>query len=298
MADGSRHQLSYIAEVTPGVTPSTPAFQRLRHKSCGLKLSKNTLQSEEIRADRQISDLRHGAFQVGGGIGGELSDGTYDDLLEAALGGSWAANVLEAGTTRRYFTMERHFSDINQYQRFTGCEVNTLGITVTPDQMAQINFELLGRSMGTASTAITGATYAAQTTSSPMDGFSGSIEEGGAGVGIVTEATINLENGLNPQNVVGSAAVAKNSIGRSNVTGSITVFFEDVNMINKFINETESSLQVQLSDGTNTLTIFLPRIKYTDADVPTDGEGEALLTLPFQALVDSVEGTNIRITRA
>lgn len=298
MSDGSRHQLSYIEEVTPGVTPSTPAFQRLRHTSCGLKLSKNTLQSEEIRSDRQISDLRHGAYQVGGGVAGELSDGTYDDLLEAALGGSWSSDVLEAGTTRRYFTLERHFSDIGQYQRFTGCEVNTMSLTVSPEAMAQLNFEFQGRSMGTASTAITGSTYGALTTASPMDGFNGTIQEDGSGIAIITELSLQLENGLTPQNVIGSAEVAKNSIGRSNVTGSITAFFEDLSLLNKFVNETESSIQVQLSDGTNTLTILLPRIKYTDADNPTDGEGEGFITLPFQALYDNGEGTNIRMTRA
>lgn len=298
MASGSRHQLSYIAEVTAGTTPATPAFQRLRHTSCGLKLSKNTIQSAEIRADRQISDMRHGAFQVGGNIGAELSDGTYDDLLQAALGGSWATDVLKAGTTRRYFTMERHFADIGQYQRFTGCEVNSMSLSVTPDAIATVEFDILGRNMTTASTIITGATYTNQTTSSPMDGFSGSIKEGGASIAIITELSLSLENGLNPQNVIGSAEVAKNSIGRSNVTGSFTAFFENQTLLNKFINETESSIEFTLSDGTNTLTVLLPRVKYTDGDAPAGDEGELFLTMPFQALYDETEATNIKITRA
>lgn len=298
MATGSRHQLAYIAEVTAGTTPATPTLQTLRHKSCSLKLTKGSLQSEEIRSDRQISDFRHGAYQVGGAIAGELSHGTYDDLLEAALGGFWTSDVLEVGTGRNYFSMERYFSDIGRYHRFTGCEVNTMGLTVSPTEMAQVNFDILGRAMTEAGSAIAGSSYTAATTTSPMDGFNGSINEGGSSIAIITELSLTLENGLEPQNVVGSAAVAKNSIGRSNVTGSLTAFFEDETLYNKFLNETETSIEFVLSDGTNTLTFEMPRVKYTDADVPADGEGEVLITMPFQALYDSGEGTNLRITRS
>jgi hypothetical protein len=298
MADGSRHQTSIIAEATPGVTPSTPTFQRLRHKSNSLKLSKGQLQSEEVRSDRQIADFISGAYQVGGSIGGEVSHGTYDYLFECALGGAWSSNVLEVGTNRNYFTVERFFSDIGQYHRFTGCESDGFNLSVSPTGKATIEFPILGRNMGQASTPITGSSYNAETTTRSFDGFSGSIQEGGSPIAIITELSLSLVNGLQPQNVIGSAAVAKNSIGRSNVTGSITAFFEDATLLNKFLSDVESSLEFVLSDGTNTLTFELPRIKYTDADVPTDGEGEILLTLPFQALFDSVEGTNLRMTRS
>ena len=48
---------SYIAEVTAGITPATPAFQRLPITSVGLSDSLSTSVSEVIRSDRQIDDL-------------------------------------------------------------------------------------------------------------------------------------------------------------------------------------------------------------------------------------------------
>ena len=61
MANGSRHSMRYVAEATYGTTPATPAFKPIRHTSTTLGLSKESLQSEEIRDDRQIADFRHGA---------------------------------------------------------------------------------------------------------------------------------------------------------------------------------------------------------------------------------------------
>ena len=85
MANGSRHSMRYIAESTYGTTPATPAFKPIRHTSTTLGLSKESLQSEEIRDDRQIADFRHGAYQVGGDMNIELSFASFDDLLEAVL---------------------------------------------------------------------------------------------------------------------------------------------------------------------------------------------------------------------
>ena len=101
MANGSRHSMRYVAEATYGTTPATPAFKPIRHTSTTLGLSKESLQSEEIRDDRQIADFRHGAYQVGGDMNIELSFASFDDLLEATLLGTWVANTTTGGRARR-----------------------------------------------------------------------------------------------------------------------------------------------------------------------------------------------------
>lgn len=92
--DSARHEMSYIAEVTYGTTPAvTPAFQKLRHTGTTLALAKGTMISEEIRSDRNVPDLKHGTRQTGGEIQGEMSYTTYDDLIQAAMGGTWTAKA-------------------------------------------------------------------------------------------------------------------------------------------------------------------------------------------------------------
>lgn len=113
MSDAALHKLSFIPEVTYGVTPTNPEWQILRNTGLTLGLSKGTLQSNELRADRQIADFRHGTWQTGGDINGELSFGTYDTILEAALGGTWSggAGVTKTATTLSAAAADDSFND-------------------------------------------------------------------------------------------------------------------------------------------------------------------------------------------
>ena len=309
MADGSRHSMRFILESTYGVTPATPAFDIVRHTGTTLGLSKEALQSEEIRDDRQIADFRHGARQVGGDISIELSYGSFDKILEALLGGTWATDTpalgtdqLKAGTTRRSFTVERYFGDIltadKPFHRFTGVEFNTLQLQINANAMITGTIGVVGKDMVTDTVIVTGATYNPATTTSPLDSFTGTLNENGTPIAVITEIQLNLDNGLDPRFVVGSKTTLRPSIGRSNVSGQITAYFENSLLLEKFINETESDIEFNLPDGAgNNLKVILPRIKYNGGQPDVQGEGPITLSMPFQALLDSTTNTNIIIER-
>lgn len=298
-ASGSSHGLTYIEETSFGVPPTISAgdMTYLRHEGCSLGLSKDSFQSNELRQDRMISDLRHGMKRSGGGIDIEFSLEEYDALLEGALFGSWSANVLKAGTTRKSFAFERQFADIGQYGWFTGQMVNGFSLNISPNGMVRGSFSLVGKD-ATYSSTTKDATPAASKTASPFDGFTGSIKEGGAAIAIVTGLSFSLSNGLTPANVLFQNTAMDAVPGRSNLTGSVTAYFDGLSMLNKFINETESSLEFSLSSGTKGYTFLIPRIKYSGADNPTQGEGPITLTMPWQALLDKgATATNMQITR-
>lgn len=309
MANGSRHSMRIVAESAYGTTPANPVFDIIRHTGTTLGLSKESLQSEELRDDRQISDFRHGAYQVGGDINVELSYGSFDKLLEAVLGGTWEVDTpavgtdrLKAGTTRRSFTIERFFGDIltvdKPYHRFTGVEFNTLSLAINANAMVTGAFGVLGQNMATSTAIVTGATYNPATTTSPLDSFTGTLQEAGVPIAVITEIQLNVENGLEARYVVGSKQSIRPSIGRSNVSGQVTAYFENSTLLDKFINETESSIVFELPDGAGNLyTVTLPRIKYTGGQPDVDGEGPITLSMPFQALLDATTGTNIIIDR-
>lgn len=298
IASGSRHQLAIIAEVIYGTTPTTPAFTKLRHSACSIGLSKDAVESDEIRGDRQITQFRHGNKSVGGDIEGELIYGEYDTLLEAAMCGTWSTDVLKAGTTRRSFTVERLFNDITQYVRYTGCEVNGFSLKLAPNKMATLSFSLVGKDQTIAQTAIAGSSYSSLTDTAQFDTFNATINEGGSAIAIVTEADIKLENGIEPQFVIGSSTTLRPAIGRSNVTGSITVYFEDQAMLTKFQNETTSSLDITLTDPAgNTLQFAIGSLKYTSGQPDVSGEGSVTVSMDFQAIYDTSDASNLVITR-
>jgi hypothetical protein len=303
MSDGSRHSFAFIAEVTYGTTPATPVMQNLRATGINIGMSKTSQESGEIRSDRQITSFKHGTRKVGGGFNFELSYGSFDVLLQAVLGGTWAADVLKAGTLKRSFSIERYYGDIlaadGAWHRFTGCMFDTLELSVPTEGKVTGSFGLIGKDMTIGTALITGATYTAVSTTDVMDSFTGTIQEGGSSIAIITEIKLSLKNGVAPKMAIGSQTTTEPSWGRSNVSGSITAYFENAALLNKFINETESSLSFVVNDAAgNNYTFLIPRIKYTGGtDINVSGEGPITLSLPFQAMRDTGQASNIVITR-
>lgn len=298
IASGASHGLTYIQEVTYGVTPATPAMKALRNTGVTVGLKRDSIQSEELRSDRQIVGFRLGNKQVNGSVDIELAYGDFDDMLQAALCGTWATNVLKAGSVRRSFTLERFFTDIPTRLRYTGCEVNELNLTVAPNSQVKGSISFIGKDQDSSNAMITGATYPAPTNTQVFDSFIGTIKEGGVTYGSCTQIELSIKNGIEPNFVIGSSTTAGNTIGQSVVTGTVTAFFENVTMLNKFINETDSSLEFELVDlANNRLKFFLPKIKYTGGQPDVTGPGSISLSLPFQALYNTADLSQIVITR-
>lgn len=302
-ATGAFHALRYIPEVTRGVTPATPQTTALRHNSCTLELSKGTMQSQELRSDRQITDFRHGMQKVAGDIDFEVSWKEFDALLAAGFFGTWNTNVLKAGVTYQSFTFERAFSDVALYQVFTGCLIDKLSLSFKPGNIVSGKASIVGMGSGIPVATQLDDTPTASQTDSPYDTFSGVIKEGGTEIAVVTSLDINLSNNLTPAEVLGSNKPADVLAGRSNVTGTLSAYFKDAAMMTKFINEVESSLEFSLvppgGDGlSKSYNFLLPRIKYSGSANPVSNEGPIVLNMPFQALLDKgATATNIQLTR-
>lgn len=297
MAEGSRRYLAYVAETVWGTTPGTPALKMLRNTGGGgIKVDRQSLQSQEMRSDRAVADLRLGNKQPSLEVPFEFSYGSFDDLLEAALFGTWATNVLKQGTTRKSFTIEEGFADLAQYQQMLGAMVNSLSLSISPNAIVSGSFGLIGKSASAFGATIDAAPDAAPTTS-PFDSYTGSIKEGGGAVAVVTALSLSLQNGLEALFSLFASEAQRIGAGRANLTGSVSAYFDSVALANKFLNETESSLEFTLTDGAgNDYTFLIPRIKYTGA-TKSISENKILVDLPYQALHDSVTGTCLQITR-
>ena len=85
MSDANRVQLAFVEESEFGVKETGSNLQVLRYNSESLKQDMKTTISEEIRDDRQISDVARIGVSASGAIDYELSYGSHDDFLKAAL---------------------------------------------------------------------------------------------------------------------------------------------------------------------------------------------------------------------
>lgn len=307
-AQGSRSSLSYIVETDFGTTPTTGNFTNLPFSTHSLNLTKDRVAGNDIQADRMPRVDRHGNRQVSGDISVDLRDADYDSWLEAAMLSTWVGDVLKVGTTPKFFTIEDYAADIDQSRLFTGCGVNTMGVSLAPNQMVTTTFGLVGKDMTISQTNIAESrTIDAASGASPFDSYSGDLKLGdwvtGGGTvlssaAIVTSMDFTLSNGYAPTFVIGDDSTPSLEYGRAEVEGSLSVYFEDATQINRFINETETALEVQVGDGTNTMTFLFPRCKINSADVGVDGPSSRIINMSFVALYDADEATNLKITRS
>lgn len=93
IASGIFKQLRYKKEVTWGVAPGATGAQLLRRTTSDLNMVKNAYESNEMRSDFQVADMRHGIRSVNGNINGELSPLTYVDFFAAILRKAAVAGV-------------------------------------------------------------------------------------------------------------------------------------------------------------------------------------------------------------
>jgi len=298
-AQGSRSSLSYIVESTFGTTPAGN-FTNLPFSTHSLNLTKDRVAGNDIQADRMPRVDRHGNRQVSGDIVADLRDADYDAFLESAMLNTWDTVTLKVGTTPKFFSIEDYAADIDQARVFTGMSVSTMGVSLAPNQMVTTTFGMVGKDMTISGTE---KTQDAASGAAPFDSYSGDIGIGNVGgassVAIVTGLDFTLTNSFAPTFVIGDDSAPSLEYGRAEVEGTLTAYFEDAALINRFLNETETEIEVSVDDptGANAYTFLFPKVKINSADVGVDGPNSRIINMSFVALYDATEGTNLKITR-
>lgn len=303
MVDSSQTRLAYIAESTYGTTPATPTFKNLRFTSEAFKPGIQYVSSNEIRADRNVPDLTQVGSDAGGSFGIELSYGSFDDLLEALLCGTWSTNILVNGVTDRSFTFEKFFEAgaTDQYHRYTGAKVNTMSLEARAQQMVTGSFGVMAKGLTSAQTIISGATYTAANTNPVINAAANFANLAMTGVTSPSIMGIRLDmtNNMRQQPVVGSIQSKGIGTGRFVVTGEIEAYFDNAQMLDLYLNNTSTDLTFDLG-GASSLKyrFFLPKIKFSDADITAGGNDQDVMAkLPFQAIYDTTTAGSIKITR-
>jgi hypothetical protein len=156
--------------------------------------------------------------------------------------------------------------------------------------MGTVDFDLMGRNMSTVedSSAPVFTSPSAETTTGVLAAVNGLLRVSGETVAVITGLNIQMQ--LNPSGdpVVGSNLVPEIFLGRAAVSGQMTAFFQDPDLIDDFINESEIEVLAYLTttsaEDTPAMTFYLPRVKLGGADVETSGEAGQAITLPFTAL--------------
>jgi hypothetical protein len=309
MSDSSSVQLYFAAETSFGVEPAA-ALRALRFTSESLKKNTTTEQSDEISADRSTRDLIRTAVSAGGDINLELSYGTYDLFLAAAVGGAWAVDGggagidrLENGILKPSFWIDKGFIDVTEYFHYNGMMVDAFSLDIPTQGKVTGRISLMGLNE-TASGALEGggAALSATTTGivNSVDNINTVTEGGGAFSGCIDRISFDIRNNLRPRYCVGSAAATAVGLGQLQISGTLRAHFTSRTLYEKYLNMTASSLGFTITDSAGNAYIFsFPRIKYSDGQVVAGGNNQDVVAdLTFTAIKDAgVTDDMIRIDR-
>lgn len=141
-AKGVSKQVAIKKETTFGVLAGAAGAKLLRRTSADFNSTRESYQSEEIRTDMQIADFRLGVKSTDGSLSGELSPGSYTELIQAVLakdfvaGGTTAsASITIAGPTLGLYTVTRAAGDfladgfkVGEVARLTGAGLDIANV--------------------------------------------------------------------------------------------------------------------------------------------------------------------------
>ena len=198
--------------------------------------------------------------------------------------------VPSSGFVSRKFLFEIWNQDTDDARLFSECRCGGFNVQLPPTGIGTVDFDFMGRNMSIVSdgSAPFFSAPAAETTTNLLASVNGLLRVAGSTVAVITGLNIQMQLNPSADAVVGSNLVPEIFLGRANVTGQMTAFFEDPTLIDAFINETEVQILAYLTgsndDAAQAMTFLLPRVKLGGADLQTQGEGGQAITLPFQAM--------------
>ena len=212
-------------------------------------------------------------------------------------------SMLRNGSTKKSFSIEKEFTDVTQFLSYTGMRVDTMAMEIASgaDLAGSIGFMGLDSARGTSSIG-TGAPNAA-TTTQLLNGVNNVVDilENGAVMAdvYIQKLSMDIANNLRPQPAIGSLANIGIGYGKLNVKGSISLYFANGDLYDKYINNTESSLSYRLLDAAGNAYIFTyHRIKYATGAVNAGGENtDVFKEMGFQALKHSTYGCTLQIDK-
>lgn len=381
-ASTNRTALSYLEEVTFGVDVGT-AKQELRYTGESVNFNISNVTSDEIRSDRQTSDLIQVSAESAGDFNYEFSYSTYDELMEGALASSWggivtgvtdasstagadqtcsivaaadefddvlpnqkvvvndgttsgtykvisvdagtdtivvadpldtiltvagtvavSGGVLRNGIELHSYTIEKELRDASPVAsfKFLGMRVGGMTLDFSIGAILTGTFSFMGLDSETNTGDVTPAPTGATTTGvmNSVGDLGDILIDGVASTACFNSLTMNLSNALRGQDCIGTLGHSGIALGRVDLTGNISLYFETNAEYQKFLDATSFSLSFTVTDNASNKYIFtLPEIKYETMTIVSGGlDADVMAEATWRALLDPTELFMIEIVRA
>ena len=311
-----------VEETTVGVIPATPAWQPLPIVSESLATNAATTVSNTLNPQRQTVDSILTGLDVSGSVECELARTPAMDLIfESAFASTWdtatappAWSLSVEGTKLTFSVMKRWPDGAGGfiYQLYSGCMVNTMAFTMSAGAEVTVSIGIVGQSVDAdrATVEPVGSTYltlsefnvlrAPEVTDILLDNAGGTLAPELAGQ-CTTDMVLNMNANVRGVQCLGTLGNKDVVLGRFEGSLDMTIFFNDNNIMEEFLNQAELSASFTIGDDTTTdfYKFSVPRGKISSETVVAGGTGTDVVNqLTLQALLDASLTPQTSITSA
>lgn len=305
IAKGSKGQLLLDFETTYNQDPTTPAGVLLPFNNESIVAQQNLTNPATITGSRNPVQPIKGNTDVSGSITipvDQIATGYWIKALFGSpnttdnLNGTYT-HVFTVSETQPSLVIEKGFTDIGQYFKYNGCKINQFSMDFGGDGELTASIDIVGSKETVSSTPYNSG--ASKPSFIRFNNFQATIEEGGSVIGDITEGNFAISANLDTELYTIGNQGTRGDLpeGVLNITGSITVLFKDMSLLNKAINTTESSIKIKFSDGTHYIEFYFPEIIYNRNSPTISGPNGVLVTLNWQAYYkDNADSTSCKIT--
>ena len=306
MSSADQALIRYVLEVTPGTTPTDDAgWKELPITGESITAGPNYTESEVMNPARTLQDLILTGKAATGNVDGELRAADWDDLIEAALKGTWTTEVCKIGTVKRSYSIEEEYLDLtNTFRIATGMEVSTLALSVAYGGVATVSFGFEGFDVATAVASAVGlGTSTAASANPSMEGSAGTVVNiDGAPVAGAVFRSFNLNLGNNMRPIEGMGTVGRDGIesGSAAVTGSLEMYYSDAtkSYYDDLLSGASRGVDVTITRNAKSFKFDVPAAVFSAGD-PNAGSrnSDVMLALDFTGKYDATDDTSLVVTR-
>jgi hypothetical protein len=230
-----------------------------------------------------------------------IPDATAASTDTITIKGSYVRN----GTTEHSYTVIRYHGglDLAQYFTFTGQVVNSFSIAAQAASILTGSFDFMGKSATLASGSTSAVAATAAGTNSVLNAVAnvGEIRENGSDVAdcLIQGIDFSVANNVRGLKAIGQLGNCDIGVGKCDVTGTLTAFFKDSSLYDKYLAGTPTSISYKVEDAaTNAYIIDFPQVEFESDGLNVGGQDQDVTeSLAFRAYKDPTYAYTIQISK-
>jgi hypothetical protein len=108
------------------------------------------------------------------------------------------------------------------------------------------------------------------------------------------DLSFSIDNTVVDREAITSAGITAKAITKKQIKGSLSVVFSDYSELNKFKNNTDASVYLEMTSGSHKFAIWFPRVRYTSVSIE-NADGILENKIEFEAYEDATLGEAVYI---